>query len=259
MTYCRRCRVVIQEESKDRCPLCHQPLLHPEDNERPEDVFSHWRELNKAHEHASFWYVPAPVSTAKIFNFILDFLMLALFSAMIIVATVSVYQLNRFGESRLAIYLPSIALFYSIIILLIVRLYRFSLGAQWLLLINTTLFLFAIDLRDETIKWAFSRGFVIIMGGISPLILLQMLWRYLRIKGLNIIGFSFFAISISLISLDIGISGGGRPQGWSLFTFSSLLFLAMIFIYLHYFAKIRVNFDPIIKAQRKREDLHHER
>jgi hypothetical protein len=258
MTYCRRCRVVIQDETSQHCPLCTQPLIHPEGNERPEDIFLHWRSLNKAHQHPSFWYSPQSLSGQKVIHFILDFLMLALLSSILILATVNLYQINRFGMSSFPLYLPTVSLFYAILLLASLRFYHLSLGGQWLILVNTALFFIGLDLRDSAMTWAFSRGAVLVFGGFAPFIFLQMLWKVVKVKGLNMIGFMLFGLSISLISLDAGISGG-KLQGWSLFSFTSLLFVALVFLYLHYVAKVRINFAPILHVKRTQKDETHAR
>lgn len=259
MTYCRRCRIFIEHDTETHCPLCDTLLCLQKEEEKPEDVFFAWRKLKKAQEHDSFWYTPKVISHRKVVNIVLDFLILALFSSILILATVDLYQYNRMGYSTMSPYLPSVALFYSIISLLIIRLYRLKLSGQWLILLNTALFLLAIDLCNEQPSWSLHTGAIIVFGGLGPFLLLQILWRKLPIKGFNFIGFIAIAISISLISLDKGFSRGWSLQGWSLFTFTSLLFLSLLFLYLHYIAKVHVNFDPIVKINRTvSESEHHE-
>ncbi|NIZ47479.1 hypothetical protein PVA44_00505 [Entomospira nematocerorum] len=247
MTYCRRCRIIINSESTTHCPLCDQILIHHDSSENPETLFYEWGNLKKAHEHPSFWHIPMPISSKKVINTIFDFLMMGAFSAILIVLTVSIYAGNPY---HLDIYIPIVSLFYSIVMLAIIRFYRFSLGAQWLMLLNTALFLIGIDLKNKVIEWSTSSGLLIIFGGVGPFLILQILWRYLKIKGLNMIAFIFLAISIALLSLDASLNGGVRLQGWSLFTFSTLLFFALLFLHLHYIAKIRVNFVPILQTKR---------
>jgi hypothetical protein len=248
MQYCRRCRVVI-DGTLSKCPLCHQLLLTSEENALGMDIFSH-PQMPFAQEQVSFWRTKTPLSVLSVLRHIAEWGVLGSIAAIIILLGLDLYHFNTTGIYRFSTYIAIITLVYSIGILLILRFLNLRTRTLWLIIIATALYLLALDLGDFKITWSVTHGLPLLLGSVAPFILLSALWRHSKQRGFNILGYSCLALATSLLSFEIVLSQSSKFRGWSIISFTGLIGLALIFLYLHFISKKSINLERAFAVKR---------
>ncbi len=248
MQYCRRCRVVI-DGTLAQCPLCHQLLITSEDGALSLDIFSH-PQMPFAQEQDSFWRSKTPLSIFTVLSHIAEWGVLGSIAAIIILLGLDIYHVSTTGIYRFSTYIAIITLVYSIGVLLMIRFLHLHTRTLWLSIPFTTLYLVALDFNDLALTWSLSHAIPLLLGGIVPFILLVMLWRHSKQHSFNMLGYACIALAISLLAFEIILSQNTKFYGWSIFCFSGLVGLALIFLYLHYIRKKSINLDRVFAVKR---------
>jgi hypothetical protein len=256
MRYCRRCRLYFEEEL-EKCPLCGKNLTaleHTSTSFTP--VFTTGR-LPKAEEQESFWIEQKKTDKKTIKKRLLSiYFLLTLISVIVLIGT-DLAKIFNGAPLIFQSYVPIISIVFTFSLVLIFLRSRSAATALWSMGLSISLFLFLLDIRDFKLTWLLAVGLPTTWAALFPWLLPVTFWNIVRIKGLNIIGFFFIGLAVSLVFIDYATSAPLHKliEGWSIITFCVLLAVSLLFFYLHYVLKIHIYLDHIFKLQRTNRDI----
>ncbi|MCL2520167.1 MAG: hypothetical protein FWE37_04090 [Spirochaetaceae bacterium] len=248
MYYCRRCRLYF-EDGQSVCPLCGNPLQNFEHEVKP--VFNTGR-LPHAEEQESFWIERKKVDFKALKKRLLNMLFVgAILSTLVLLGSdlATFLTTGNFAFSNYRIIVTIVFAAILFIILANVKAVPFVLLGVGCALSG---YLILLDIANFKLSWSIHIGLPIIWAIVMPIWLPLLMWRYVRIRGLNIIGFFMLALAASLLLIDFSLplAVGRIFSNLGIFAASLPVAIALFLFYLHYILRLHLNFDHIFKLKR---------
>jgi hypothetical protein len=227
MVRCPNCRVEA-EENANFCSLCGEPLFSSlaENNSftksgrlrREEKILTDYQKLSGFQKRKIFW---------KISGLIL------------IPGTIITLLIDFIGQQNItwSKYPATISLILFINFTLNTFLHRKILLMMTLSFISSIFLFILIDIYAIESGWKLHLGIPIILLAYLTLYFFIYIVRSARQKGLNIIAYSLLAAGLLSLSAEGIISVYSRGSlyfGWSLIVLVSVLFIALLLLYIHY-------------------------
>ena len=234
MPFCTRCGVEVSSPATE-CPLCSAPLneinsgglretnlLFPD---RDPVVQSTVRDAMNQTKRMIWLFLSAFFITGFVIN----------------LAIVSIVP----GSFVWARYVLSSILIGWVIVSLLMFILNRPLLFGVLFYLASALFLFALDSFDGRISWYFTLSLPILTAMCATISVVAFSISHSREKGFNILAFGFIGVGVFCIVVDLLVTfftrGYVRP-GWSLIVVASVAPISMLFLYLHYLMRKRIQF-----------------
>jgi hypothetical protein len=218
MNLCAHCGVELDVGMKI-CPLCGKDVENTGEREHVSNNYpSNIIKLQKKEKKKFLWELIGVIAFSAIVVCTLVDLLVSkglkwsLFSDIAVSAIWVILTLFRFVHKRILL------LFFFILITILVA-------------------LFLIDFISMEKQWFFPVGLPVTMSAFSAVGIVMVLYRAVRLKGLNIIAAALIVLSGFCILLEITLDtflNGVVHLRWSLIAAISVIPVAMVFMYYHY-------------------------
>ncbi len=248
VNYCQRCRVYVDVQ-ESACPLCHGPLIH---REQDLPFYSQLSPFAQDQDRENFWQEVPRVPTWTVLRRLITLVVFALLCTVFALLALAFLQKERTAVWPIGYSYAILSLAYATLVIAFLGHVRKFLVTLLCLVIATILFLFALDLMDNTLTWSYRRGMPIVFAATLPLALPTIIWKLSRVKGLNVVAVFAFSLAASLCLMDLAIDRRGIFQfaGWSIIPAGILIALGLYCLYLHYYAKVDWHIDRIFHVRR---------
>ena len=241
MPYCPKCGVELDLKIKN-CPLCTFPIPDigsPESESVSRNSFL----LNRHHlqkaERKKRWMEARP------FVFITVLLTLSVLSA--VFGTLDLYFFYGFTWSRYVIAINAAVVLIMFFLMRLIPSVTFNfIGIGFTVIV----FLYLIDSFSDNVSWFWTLGLIISFNSIFWTIVLRKMILLSKRRGLNIVSYFLFALSIGSFSVDIFYNFTVTQLmkiSWSIPVISISVPLGILFILLHFLL------SPAVKEKLKRK------
>lgn len=246
VNYCQRCRVYVDVQESS-CPLCHGPLTH-----REQDLPFYSQLPPFAQNREDFWQEAPSLNSWTLVRRFITLIVFALLCTVFALLALAFLHKERTDVWPVGYSYAILSLAYSTLIIAFLVHVRKFLATLLCITVTTILFLFALDLMDNTLNWSYQRGMPIVLASTLPLALPTIIWNLSRVKGLNVVSVFAFSLAASLCLMDLAINRKGMFHfgGWSIIPAGIFIALGLYCLYLHYYAKVDWHMDRIFHVRR---------
>lgn len=225
MEYCKNCGVEL-EENMDICPLCRESTRDTYESEKissekdidTKEMYPKFDRLSAKQRHKFFWELSGLILIAEI----------------LITALIDFIINKDFTWSKYSITV-------SLVILVNITLFTFLWRRKMLLILlsflSTSVLLILLDLYNQNIGWGIQLGIPLLFLFYFWVILLMMVTKFTKQRGLNILAYFFLAAGLFTIGIDGIISlyqTGIFQLQWSIIVIACIITISAILLYIHY-------------------------
>ncbi len=240
MPYCPKCGIEL-EYNRKKCPLCSFPIpdikeLKENPEKREEHLLNRYR-LKQA-ENRRRW------KEARIFVYIG-----IAFSMMVLSLSFGILDYHFSGMLSWSQYVITSNLAVVVFLFFVLRFIPGFLPNFIGLGIATISFLYILDSLNGTMGWFWNLGLVISINTMIWLFILRILIRHTHRRGLNIPAYSFIAVALACISLELIrdlYQGTGLHLTWSIPVITTTVPIAGVLLFLHLLISPRIR-EKIIR------------
>ncbi len=241
MPYCPKCGVELDSQIKN-CPLCSFPI--PDTGSPDSESGSRYSFLLNRHnlkkaEQKKKWM------EAKPFVFISLLLTLIVLSA--VFGILDIHFFKGFTWSRYVIAINAAVVLIMFFLMRLIPSISFNfIGIGMTVMI----FLYLIDSFSDNVNWFWTLGLIICFNTMFWTLILRKAILHSKRKGLNIVSYILFSISIACFSIDLFYNFAVSTLiklSWSIPVISVAVPLAILFILLH------LLLSPVVKEKLKRK------
>lgn len=225
MEYCKNCGVELEEHMKV-CPLCNESA---QDTGKPEvagsktdagitEMYPKFDRLTHKQQHKFFWEL----------------------SGLILIAEIIITALIDFIINK-SITWSKYSITVSLVMLVNITLFTFLWQRKLLLILlsflSTSVLLILLDLYNQNIGWGIQLGIPLLFSFYFWVILLMMVTKYTKQRGLNILAYYFLAVGFFTLCVD-GIISLYKTDvlqvQWSIIVIVCAVPISAILMYIHY-------------------------
>ncbi|MDA3810978.1 MAG: DUF6320 domain-containing protein [Spirochaetaceae bacterium] len=224
MPYCSRCGVEV-DINIETCPLCFTEIqvLEPE-----EKTFSKYPDKAAPHSVAPKRNKKEMRRMAAIY---------VTFGLLIPASIAFAADIVINGEVTWGTYTLSSLIYIWVLVLLPLLYYKKPILTLLAYYLSTLFFLYSIDSFYGGINWFQGLAFPITTITAALTVIILVLTRHSKIKGINILSYCVFALGIECIGIEMSVSlflSGSISLGWSIIVLSAAIPAAGLLYYVHY-------------------------